>query len=352
VSTIAGEFLRNDLFSDVPVVHSTHIIEVQLPFLQKMLPNFEIVPIVTGRASEAELAAVARLISQYLDDETLLIVSSDLSHYHPYDTAMELDRRCIQAVEAQEIEKVARCEACGLPAIRLLLQIANQKGWRSRIIDYRNSGDTAGTKDRVVGYSAIAFWQEDLSEADKRRLLKLARTVLDSRIAQGTVPKLDETAYQERLRDKRGCFVTLEIDHQLRGCIGHIIPKDPLYRCVVENTVSAALHDGRFEPVSKSELDKIRIEISVLSVPAPLENKGPEYLLNSLIPMTHGVIIRNGPSQSTFLPQVWEQFRRKEDFLSGLCLKGGLASGCWKNPETTVLTYQASVFGEDTPKPR
>ena len=347
VSEIAGELLKNDLFSYVPEVHSTHIIEVQLPFLQKILREFEIVPIVTGRASDNELAAVAELISRHLDQETLLIVSSDLSHYHPYDKAVELDRRCIDAVEAQDLGKAAGCEACGLPSIMILLQIAREKGWRSRIIDYKNSGDTAGTKDRVVGYSSIVFWQEDLSGSDRRQLLKISRTVLDSRIGQGIMPEINEERdFSQRLLKKQGCFVTLEIDHSLRGCIGHIIPQEPLYRCVIQNTVSAALHDGRFKPVTKEELDRIKIEISVLSVPTPLERKDPQQLLNSLVPLTHGVILRNGPRQSTFLPQVWEQFQKKEDFLSRLCLKGGLVSDCWKNSETTVLTYEASVFGE------
>ena len=347
VSDIAGELLKNDLFSYVPEVHSTHIIEVQLPFLQKILRDFEIVPIVTGRASDKDLAAAAELISPYLDQDTLLVVSSDLSHYHPYDKAVELDRGCINAVEAQDMQKAAGCEACGLPSIMILLHIAKEKGWRSRIIDYKNSGDTTGGKDRVVGYSSIVFWQEDLSESDKHQLLKISRTVLDSRIGQGIMPEIKEEGdLSPRLRRKQGCFVTLEIDHSLRGCIGHIIPQEPLYRCVIQNTVDAALHDGRFKPVTKEELNRIKIEISALSVPAPLERRDPQQLLDSLIPLKHGVILRYGPRQSTFLPQVWEQLQKKEDFLSRLCLKGGLVQDCWKNPETAVLTYEASVFGE------
>jgi len=350
VSAIAAELLKNDLFSHVPGVHSTHIIEVQLPFLQKILGDFEIVPIITGRTSDAAVAGLAKLLSPFMDEDTLLIVSADLSHYHPYERAVELDRRCIAAVEAQEMEKAASCESCGLPSMTILLRIAREKGWRSEIVDYKNSGDTAGTKDRVVGYSSIVFWQEDLSGGDKSQLLELSRKVLNSGVTQGRVPEtVAATDLSRRLQKKQGCFVTLEIDHRLRGCIGHIMPEEPLYRCVVQNTVNAALHDRRFPPVTKEELDRIEIEISALSVPAPLERSDPKQLLDFLKPLTHGVILKRGQRQSTFLPQVWKQFQSKEAFLSRLCLKGGLASDCWMDPETQVLTYQATVFREHSP---
>ena len=346
VSKIAGELLDHPLFSYVEEAHATHVIEAQLPFLQKVMEDFEIIPIVTGGIDREELRKVAGLISEYVDDETLLIVSSDLSHYHPYGRAVELDRACVDAVEVHALEKVARCEACGLPAMLILLEIAGEKGWSREVIDYKNSGDTAGSKDRVVGYSSIVFYEDDLAFQEKQWLLRLSRNVLESRVRSGVVPEVDESRVPERLLREQGCFVTLEVDHRLRGCIGHIVPQEALYRCVVENTVRAALHDRRFERVTSSELDEIKIEISALSAPVRFGRRSPEQLLDFLTPLKHGVILRNGEHQSTFLPQVWKKLPSKQQYLSKLCLKGGLASDCWKDSETEVSTYGATVFDE------
>ena len=346
VSKIARKLLDNPLFSYVEEAHATHIIEVQLPFLQEVMKDFEIVPIVIGGANREELREVAGLISEYLDEETLLIVSSDLSHYHPYARAVELDRACIEAVAAQDLERAARCEACGLPAVLILLEIAGRKGWSSEIVDYKNSGDTTGSKARVVGYSSIVFYENDLAFQEKQWLLRLSRNVLESRVRSGLVPEVDEGSVPERLLKKQGCFVTLEVGDRLRGCIGHIVPQEALYRCVVENTVNAALRDRRFKPVTSSELEEIKIEISALSEPVRFERRSPQQLLDFLAPLKHGVILKNGEHQSTFLPQVWEDLPRKEQYLSRLCLKGGLAPDCWKDPETEVSTYSATVFDE------
>jgi AmmeMemoRadiSam system protein B/AmmeMemoRadiSam system protein A len=346
VSRIARELLDHPLFSYVEEAHATHIIEVHLPLLQMVVEDFEIIPIVTGGANREELRRVAGLISEYLDEESLLIVSADLSHYHPYRRAVALDRACIGAIEAHELERVSRCEACGLPAMLVLLEIAGEKGWSREIIDYKNSGDTAGSKDRVVGYSSIVFYEDDLAFHEKQWLLRLSRNVLESRVRSAVLPEVDERLLPERLLKEQGCFVTLEVDHRLRGCIGHLVPQEALYRCVVENTVKAALHDRRFKPVTPSELDEIKIEISALSVPVRLERSSPEQLLDFLTPLKHGVILRNGERRSTFLPQVWEDLPRKRQYLSKLCLKGGLAADCWKDPETEVSTYGATVFDE------
>jgi AmmeMemoRadiSam system protein B/AmmeMemoRadiSam system protein A len=346
VSPIAAELMKHPLFSHVPEAHTTHVIEVHLPLLQKTLTDFEIIPIVTGNASHQSLKTVATLIAEYLDPETLVIASSDFSHYHPYDRAVELDRSCIEAIEAQKMVDVTRCQACGLPAILVLLELAREKTWGSTIIDYKNSGDTAGSRDRVVGYSSIVFFEEDLATQDKQQLLQLARSVLDSHVGTGAPLRTDPSLFSQRLLRQQGCFVTLKTNGRLRGCIGHILPQEPLYQCVIANTVNASSRDRRFQPVRAGELDDIDIEISALSVPTRFEAKDPERLLSFLMPLTHGVILRNGSHQSTYLPQVWGDLPEKTQFLSRLCLKGGLTPDCWRDPKTEVLTYAAIVFKE------
>jgi hypothetical protein len=343
VSEKAKELLKEDLISNVAKVHEKeHSIEVQIPFLQTVLEDFEIVPIVTGNADPEKLA---NILIKYIDDKTLIIASSDLSHYYPYEEARSLDSFCINSIPNLDFKGMQNCEACGKIPILTLMYIANKLGWSGETLDYRNSGDTAGSKERVVGYTSIAFF-EGLSKNEQEFLLSLARKTLDSYLLNGTRPTVDENELTPNLRKIQGCFVTLNKFGNLRGCIGHILPQEELYKCVIDNAISAALYDKRFKPVEYNELKDIEIEISVLSVPKILEHDSPEDLLNKLRPGIDGVVLKSGIHQSTYLPQVWEQLPDKEEFLSRLCLKGELSQNCWKDPNTEVLTYQAFVFHE------
>jgi len=150
----------------------------------------------------------------------------------------------------------------------------------------------------------------------------------------------------EKLKKVQGCFVTLNKNGNLRGCIGHILPQEELYKCVIDNAVNAAVNDGRFNPVTEDEIKDIEVEVSVLTSPYKLEYNDSQELLEKLRPMVDGVVIKSGWHQSTYLPQVWEMFDSKEEFLSSLCVKGGASQGCWKDPNTEVLVYQAQVFSE------
>lgn len=133
-----------------------HSLEVQLPFLQKTLADFTLVPIVFG---EVDPEQVANILKDHIDDATILIASSDLSHYKPYEVANRMDRACVKAVCDFDIEAMKKQEACGKGPILTLMHIAKRKGWKAKLLDYRNSGDTAGDKSGVVGYAAIAFYE-------------------------------------------------------------------------------------------------------------------------------------------------------------------------------------------------
>jgi AmmeMemoRadiSam system protein A len=187
---------------------------------------------------------------------------------------------------------------------------------------------------------------EELTAEEKDFLLKLARRSLESYLKHKTLPRLDLSNLSPVLREKRGCFVTLEKNHRLRGCIGYLQPRKTLVEAVVENAVSAAVRDRRFPPVTRAELDSLSIEISVLTVPKLLIHKGPEDLLDKLVPQRDGVIIKSSYRQSTYLPQVWKQIPDKEEFLSRLCLKGGAGADCWKDLATLIYCYQAQVYSE------
>ncbi|MEA2037688.1 MAG: AmmeMemoRadiSam system protein B [Nanoarchaeota archaeon] len=351
VSKIAKELSEEELFVNVPLSHTTHIIEIELPFLQEKLTDFEIIPLVTGALNYQQIQQAASLISKYLDEETLIVISSDLSHYQPYDTAVNLDTTCINNIESLNLEESSKCQACGLYAIFILMKLAKDNGWQAEIIDYKNSGDTAGSKDSVVGYSSIVFHkeeQEELTGEEKEVLLNLARETVDLYVKEGRIPEVNEEGLSPKLTKVQGCFTTLNKDRNLRGCIGHILPQEELYKCVMDNAINAAVNDRRFKPVTKEELEDINIEVSVLSVPQKIEFSSGDNLKNKLRPMIDGVVIKQGFYQSTYLPQVWANFNNdKEQFLTSLCRKGGMSENCWQDTSTEVFTYQAFVFEED-----
>lgn len=187
-----------------------------------------------------------------------------------------------------------------------------------------------------------------MNQESQKFLLNLARQTLEYFFRTQKILKISETELTEvELKEKRGTFVTLMKDGQLCGCIGHIEPVQEIYKDVISNVLSAAFEDTRFEPLVVDELEQIKIEISVLTKPQILIYSSIQDLLNKLIPLKHGVIIRKGRFSATYLPQVWEEIEAKEEFLSSLCLKAGLDEEEWKRGELEVSTYEAEVFFEN-----
>ena len=346
VSEITSGLLKEKLFVNVPEAHTTHVVEIELPFLQQKLKDFEIIPLITGALSLEQIKQAADILSKYIDEDTLIVISSDLSHYHPYEDAVKLDTECIKNIESLNFEESAKCEACSIYAILILMDIARRNEWKAKIINYKNSGDVSGDKSRVVGYSSIVFYSEtkQLTKHEQDFLIKLARETVEEYVKNKKKPKVDEKELTPALKKVQGCFVTLNKNHNLRGCIGHILPKEELYKCIIDNAVNAAVNDHRFNPVTEDELNEIEIEISVLTVPQRLEFSSGEDLKSKLKPKIDGIVLKKGFYQSTYLPQVWEQLSDKELFLSSLCRKAGLSSECWKDTSTQVYTYQAFVF--------
>lgn len=181
-----------------------------------------------------------------------------------------------------------------------------------------------------------------INEKEQKFLLKLARKAIESHPSGVDVR---EDALTPVMKEKRGVFVTLTLDEQLRGCIGYIQPVLPLYEAVCDCAVNAAYADPRFRPVSADEFRKIRVEISVLTVPQPLDYSGPDDLLKKLT-TDDGVVLKRGMRQATFLPQVWEDLPRKEDFLSHLSMKAGMSADAWKEPDITIEIYHVEKFKE------
>jgi len=325
-----------------------HSGEVQIPFLQRVLKDFELVPVIYGQVDPAE---VAKALEPVLDDSTVIVASSDLSHYHPYEQARQLDQRCVDAICALDLEKMASQEACGRGPILTLMHLAKSRGWQVKLLDFRNSGDTSGDKSRVVGYAAIAFYSpaktgESFTPEERRWMLELARKSLAECVTTGKLPQVDANGLDGKLLEAKGCFVTLTEGGELRGCIGNLTPQVPLYLAIMENAQNAALRDHRFPPVRPEELDKIEIEISVLTLPQGLHFNGSQDLLDRLQPGRDGVILTIGDHAATFLPQVWEQIPDKQKFLDALAVKAGCQADAWKSSPATVYTYRVEAFKE------
>ncbi len=185
-----------------------------------------------------------------------------------------------------------------------------------------------------------------LSVEDRQWLLRLARGALLNAAGMGPAPELAETALPAALAQRRGCFVTLSRRGELRGCVGHIFPQAPLYRAVMDTARSAALRDPRFPPVQGREAHEVTIQISLLTEPRPLTCRTPEEALEQIACGTDGVVLRLEGRMATFLPEVWEQFRSKTDFMSRLSRKAGCDPQAWRREDAVVLTYRTESFGE------
>jgi AmmeMemoRadiSam system protein B/AmmeMemoRadiSam system protein A len=347
------------LFQAIPTSDRLeHSVEVVLPFLQYFLKKFELIPIVLGQGSNL-VDRVSAALDPLLDKKTLLVASSDLSHYLPYQEAVARDRETIDMILNLKTGKLLRREnaACGKIPILILINMARRHGWQPILLHYSNSGDTAGDRSRVVGYGAIAFYggssmqnsidsSQSLKKHQGQALVRLARHTIAERLGKKSTTVDPETLADSAFQDHRGTFVTLTINKQLRGCIGNLDSTESILAGIKRNAINAAFHDPRFPSLKADEFNRVDIEVSILTEPHPLEYVDSKDLLAKLRVNVDGVILRKGPARATFLPQVWEQLPRPEQFLSHLCRKAGLPADDWKESRLDILTYQVQYFEE------
>lgn len=182
-------------------------------------------------------------------------------------------------------------------------------------------------------------------EEHGRVLVKIARETIENSLGIGE-KSIPDPLLEDILFEKHGVFVTLTKKGRLRGCIGFLEGREPVVEAVRHNAINAAFNDPRFGPLQSSELDDLDIEVSILTDPEVLEYADSADLLKKLKPGIDGVIIRQGLSSATFLPQVWEQLPDKDEFLSHLCMKAGLSAHAWEKGTLEVLIYQVQCFEE------
>jgi AmmeMemoRadiSam system protein B/AmmeMemoRadiSam system protein A len=350
---------KKDLFRSIPDSDRVeHSVEVVLPYLQYFLKQFEIIPVVLGQGTDlAERVTAA--FDPLLDQTTLLVASSDLSHYLPYQEAVARDRETIKMILDLKADELIKRDnaACGKTPILVLINMARQHDWHPVLLHYSNSGDTAGDRSRVVGYTVIAFYgglsmksmdtHQSLNEEQGQILVKLARQTIEERLGKRSI-KVDPDSMRDPVfKEKRGTFVTLTINKQLRGCIGNLDSTNSIVDGIERNAINAAFRDPRFPALEADELDRVDIEVSILTEPQPLEYRDSKDLLSKLRVNVDGVILRKGSASATFLPQVWEQLPQPEKFLSHLCTKAGLRADTWKKGNLDILTYQVQYFEEE-----
>ncbi len=317
-----------------------HSLEVHLPFLQVVLDEFVLLPFAVGSADPAQIERL--LESLWGGPETLIVISSDLSHYHDYDAAQKLDRYTTGRIEQLDPANLTGEHACGQIPVCGLLRSATRHRLRVETLDTRNSGDTAGPRDRVVGYGAYSFYEalpkHSLPESERGQLTKLAQQSIKHGLDHGGPLPVTIEDWPASLQSVQASFITLKKNGDLRGCVGSLEATRALVEDVTHNAYAAAFRDPRFSNVDNDEFLELQIQISILSSPEPITFGSQQELIDQLRPGIDGLLLTEGTRRGTFLPSVWENVPERNRFLQQLKRKAGLDPNYW-SPTVRVARY-------------
>jgi len=345
-----------EVFLDTSAFSNEHSVEVQLPFLQKALTGFRIVPVVIGDCSLVTCKKIASLFKEAIGarKDVLLVVSTDLYHGYDYKEADQVDMLTLELIKKMDYEGLyyslrdAKAQACGGYAAVIALNIAKEMGYdKVEVLNQTNSAAVTGQSDNgqwTVGYASIVVYnpkgENMLNNQQRNKLLEIARASINTYLQVGKKMELSET--DQALKQEMGAFVTLSKHGELRGCIGNLSASQPLYLAVRDMAVEAAVDDPRFPALTLSELKDVEIEISALS-PLKRVDSTDKIELGK-----HGVLVRKGHQSGVFLPQVaTETGWSKEEFLNNLCAhKAGISANAWKDKDTELYIFTADIFSE------
>lgn len=311
---------------------SEHSAEVQVPLIQNIFSaDVKIVPLLVGD----DYKKISEIIDHYYESpENVFVISSDLSHFHTDFTARKIDDETAQMIENKDISAFTHDKACGGVGVCALVDFArkgnNGKNYSLIRVGLINSSHTTGDTSRVVGYGSWFLCEEEKIYFIKKYfspfLLDIARKSISLGLEKKPLPQSSELKdIAPVLLQEGACFVTLEINGNLRGCIGSILANRPLIDDVIQNAYNSAFSDYRFLSLSAEEFNNLEIFISLLSIPSKMYFKDEQDLLNQLKPGKDGLIIKDGHFQAVYLPSVWEQLPDKVDFLNSLKQKAGLS---------------------------
>ncbi len=336
-----------------------HSLEVQLPFLQVVLPDVPIVPIVMGTQDSYSCSELANGIARALKvsgRKVLVVASSDLSHYKTAQAARSIDANFLDCFENMDYFRLEmectlqKAEACGWGPVSVMMMLAEHQGGRSaRVLKYANSADSrfAPTKDssRVVGYMAGIISSDEprpsilnISDEDKALALRMAKENVESVVRTGK-----RIALPDRLPDvfsqKAAAFVTISNKSGLRGCIGHTVASMPLGKEILSSSASAAKDDYRFGEIRENELAGLSYEISVLT------RMKRVFSFDEIKVGRHGIFIRYSRNSGILLPQVAEERKwTVQEFLENLSLKAGIPRDFYKKQEAELFTFEAIII--------
>jgi AmmeMemoRadiSam system protein B/AmmeMemoRadiSam system protein A len=369
-----GKLLAYPLFQSIPAAHQQeHSVQIEVPLLQHKLGDFRLVPIVAGQCSREIVAQAGRILAGLIDADTLVVASSDFTHYGPqyrYVPFREHIPESIKKLDMGAFEHIRRLDAagllsyrdrtqatiCGCVPVAVLLDMLGQ-GTQVELLKYATSAEATGDYSNSVSYMTIAFrgaWgasalpqsatgRATLTDEERKQLLTLVRRTIRYALDHQKIPTASDLDFvaSEPMKQPRAAFVTLKKDGQLRGCIGDIFPQRPLYKSVIGNAIYAAFGDRRFGPLASEEYDRIKVEISALTAPAPVTS--PQEIRIGI----DGVVLNKDGRSAVFLPQVaTEQGWDLETTLGHLSTKAGLPADAWKQG-ASFLVFQADVFGEE-----
>ncbi|MCO4763003.1 MAG: AmmeMemoRadiSam system protein B [Myxococcales bacterium] len=315
-----------------------HSLEVHLPFLQRVVGDFALIPVLVGQITPAQGASLLR--SVWGDNRTRIVISSDLSHFFSLPHARQVDAETTALVCALDFDGMISADACGRYPASALLYEASRRQMTVQAIDVRTSADTAGDPSRVVGYGSYLFWDDETADhtiAQRETLVALARESIADGLRRGAdvdrnvrPMRLADAESPSWLQEKAATFVTLNTStDQLRGCIGTLSAYQSLGQDIVDHAFAAAFRDPRFDPVNADEANFLGLHISVLGTPEPLAVRDEDDACRRLRPGVDGVILTSGVHRATFLPQVWESLPDPLSFLVALKHKAGLSPDHW-----------------------
>src|SRR3989338_1870877 len=368
---VCKKLLQEPYFKTVPEAYKKeHSIEIQLPFIQQSLKDVSLVPLLVGEVNGDEYRKIASSIKKFIDKETLVIASSDFTHYgfnFGYIPFKKNIRKNLKKLDSGSVEKILKIDSegfikyvdktgitiCGRKPIAILLEIL-PKNINARLISYYTSGDLIGNYSTSVSYVTMAFFkkkeknnfqasdEDSLNKEERETLLKLARKTLDSFLNGGNLDDVTKGLnLTPKLKEKRGVFVTIKKHGNLRGCIGYIEGIKPLYEAVIDNTINACSRDYRFVSMVKGEDKEVALEIFVMTPLKKIKS------VDEIVVGKHGLVIQKGFSKGLLLPQVATEYGwDRETFLNQVSLKAGLPYNAWKSG-STIWTFSAQVFGEE-----
>lgn len=351
-SDATSVLMSTQIVTSVPAAFkSDHTIETQVPFLQRSLQDFKIVPLLIGKLNDRQELALTDAILRIIEASprnVLVIASTDLSHYLPDDVANIKDMTAITSIKDMNLEKLVEdlqnksCEMCSAQAVTTLMRVAQQMSAKSKILARGNLGDVTHRRQSVVGYMSAAFFVPEnvflLNKQQKKELLALARRSLKDYVNLGIKP--DAAVQDSRFNEKTGVFITLKRGEVMRGCRGTTKPVTSLASGVIDMTASSA-RDPRFQPVQQSELGDIKIEISILGSLKKIDS------INEIEVGKHGIYLCVDEACAVYLPQIaTENNWDREELLRQVSRKAGLPPESWKHHDAQIFIFTAQVFSE------